>query len=336
VQSLLSFARQHPPERKLANVNALVDGVIEILIYELRTNNIKVEKELSPQLPRLLLDPHQIQQVFLNIVNNARQAIEAHRARGLIRITTSVAGHSVRITFQDDGPGISEENLAKIFNPFFTTKPVGKGTGLGLSLSYGIIQEHGGSITAASKLGHGTTFIIDLPITNQSEDIPAASAPPPPPLAQGKGRKVLVVDDEVDILDLAGKILVRQDYRVQTASMARAPCASGRRAIRPHHLRLENARPERPATFRAPARNRSPIRWAHGLHDRRRLSEKTEKFLSERQNYLARPACPSPSSELGRFGAALQCDLPDHIGSRPDEVDGQKRVVSEALADVAK
>src|SRR5208282_343151 len=89
VQSLLSFARQHPPERKLASVNALVEEVIEILFYELRTNNIKLEKELSPQLPRLLLDPHQIQQVFLNIVNNARQAIEAHRPHGVIRITTS-------------------------------------------------------------------------------------------------------------------------------------------------------------------------------------------------------------------------------------------------------
>jgi two-component system, NtrC family, sensor kinase len=217
VQSLLSFARQHPPERKLSNVNALVDAVIEILIYELRTNNIRVEKDLSPQLPRLLLDPHQIQQVFLNIVNNARQAIEAHHARGLIRIATGAVGQQVRITFQDDGPGISEENLAKIFNPFFTTKPVGKGTGLGLSLSYGIIQEHGGSITAASKLGHGTTFIIDLPITNQSENTPEPSDPPPPPIAGGKGRKVLVVDDEADILDLVVKILQRDGYEVQTA-----------------------------------------------------------------------------------------------------------------------
>jgi len=217
VQSLLSFARQHPPERKLANVNALVEAVIEILIYELRTNNIKVEKELSAHLPRLLLDPHQIQQVFLNIVNNARQAIEAHRQRGLIRITTSAVEQRVRITFQDDGPGISEENLAKIFNPFFTTKPVGKGTGLGLSLSYGIIQEHGGSITAASKLGHGTTFLIELPITNQSENIPTESVPAPPPRADGMGRKVLIVDDEVDILDLVGKILDRQGYSVQTA-----------------------------------------------------------------------------------------------------------------------
>jgi two-component system NtrC family sensor kinase len=217
VQSLLGFARQHPPERKLASVNAAVEAVIEILIYELRTNNIKVEKELSAHLPRLLLDPHQIQQVFLNIVNNARQAIEGHRQRGLIRITTGVVEQRVRITFQDDGPGISEENLAKIFNPFFTTKPVGKGTGLGLSLSYGIIQEHGGSITAASKLGHGTTFIIELPITNQSEHIPAESAPPPPPAAQGQGRKVLVVDDEADILDLVSKILIKQGYNVQTA-----------------------------------------------------------------------------------------------------------------------
>ena len=217
VQSLLSFARQHPPERKLSNVNALVDAVIEILIYELRTNNIRVEKELSPHLPRLLVDPHQIQQVFLNIVNNARQAIEAHRPGGLIRITTGAAGPRVRITFQDDGPGISEENLARIFNPFFTTKPVGKGTGLGLSLSYGIIQEHGGSITAESKLGLGTTFIIDLPITNQSENASAPSAPTPPAPAEGKGRKVLVVDDEPDILDLSVKILQRQGYHVQTA-----------------------------------------------------------------------------------------------------------------------
>jgi two-component system, NtrC family, sensor kinase len=218
VQSLLSFARQHPPERKLTDVNGLVDSVVDILIYELRTSNIKVIKELSPHLPRLLVDPHQIQQVFLNIVNNARQAVEAYRPHGTIRISTGATGQRVWIRFQDDGPGISEENLAKIFNPFFTTKPVGKGTGLGLSLSYGIIQEHGGSIAAESKPGQGTTFIIELPVTADAE--PSASqtaAPPPAPLPSGKGKSILVVDDEEDILELVRQTLERQGYKIQTA-----------------------------------------------------------------------------------------------------------------------
>ncbi len=283
VQSLLSFARQHPPERKLASVNTLVDGVIEILIYELRTNNIRVEKNLSPTLPRLLLDPHQVQQVFLNIVNNARQAIEAHRASGLIRITTIATGQKVRIIFEDDGPGISEENLAKIFNPFFTTKPVGKGTGLGLSLSYGIIQEHGGTITAASKPGVGTTFVIELPITNQPETGAAeAASAARPEFGQGHGRKVLIVDDEADILDLVGKILRPQGYSVQTAPEGEAalrelagakfdlivsdwkmPGVNGQQL----YLRLLERDPE------------AARRMVFMTGDV--LSEKTEKFLSE-------------------------------------------------------
>jgi two-component system NtrC family sensor kinase len=219
VHSLLSFVRQHPPERKLTNVNAIIDSVVEILIYELRTSNIQVVRELSPQLPRLLADPHQLQQVFLNIVNNARQAIEAYRPRGVITISTRAEGRRVRVRFQDDGPGISEENLQKIFNPFFTTKPVGKGTGLGLSLSYGIIQEHGGTITAESAPGQGTTFIIDLPITNQPEAAAPEVAPAAPQFSTiGKGRKILVVDDEEDILGLVTQILLRQGYEVQGAS----------------------------------------------------------------------------------------------------------------------
>ncbi len=231
VQSLLSFSRQRPPERKLVNVNTIVDSAVEILIYELRTSNIKVVKELSPQLPRLLVDPHQLQQVFLNIINNARQAIEAYRAHGSVRLSTQVEGRRVRVRFQDDGPGISEENLKKIFNPFFTTKPVGKGTGLGLSLTYGIIQEHGGVISVESAVGKGTTFVIDLPITEQSE--PTASQAPAPPAARPtrvKGRKVLVVDDEEDILVFVSDMLVHAGCEVKTAT-------DGERALR--HLNGE-------------------------------------------------------------------------------------------------
>jgi two-component system, NtrC family, sensor kinase len=219
VQSLLSFARQHPPERKVTNINGLVDSVIEILLYELRTNNIKVVKELSPHLPRLLVDPHQLQQVFLNVVNNARQAIEACHRAGAIRIITRMADKRVQVRFQDDGPGISEENIAKIFNPFFTTKPIGKGTGLGLSLSYGIIREHGGVISVESKLGHGTTFIIDLPVTSDAEAEPDQNGARPAALPHdGKGKHLLLVDDEEDILDLLRATLEGCGYHAQTAS----------------------------------------------------------------------------------------------------------------------
>jgi signal transduction histidine kinase len=270
VQSLLSFARQHPPERKLTNVNALVDSVVEILIYELRTSNIEVVKELSPHLPRLLVDPHQIQQVFLNIVNNARQAVEAFRPHGSIRISTGAAGQRVRIRFQDDGPGISEENLAKIFNPFFTTKPVGKGTGLGLSLSYGIIQEHGGSITAQSKPGQGTAFIIELPVTADAESSASeATVSPAPPLPSGKGKSILVVDDELDILELIRQTLERQGGAETSQS----------KQLRLDNFRLENARSQWPATLPAPAGSQSRCGQPHDFYDRRR-SERENRALS--------------------------------------------------------
>ncbi|HUD46604.1 MAG TPA: ATP-binding protein [Candidatus Baltobacteraceae bacterium] len=216
VQSLLSFARQRPPERKLTNLNQLLDAVIEILIYELRTNNIKVNRSYEIDLPTLLVDPHQTQQVFLNIVNNARQAIEAHRPHGAIHLVTRSLGDHVQVRFEDDGPGMSPETLAKVFDPFFTTKPVGKGTGLGLSLSYGIVQEHGGTINVESAVGKGTTFIIELPVTKGVETGPAPVKASEPVL-HGKGKKILAVDDEEDIVDLVRKTLERRGYTVRTA-----------------------------------------------------------------------------------------------------------------------
>ncbi|MFM2294142.1 MAG: hypothetical protein RLZZ350_555, partial [Verrucomicrobiota bacterium] len=147
VQALLSFARRHQPERKPFCVNKLIESSLEILQYQLRTSGIEIILRLDSKLPQAMVDSHQIEQVMVNIINNARQAIEAHSPKGWIKITTESAGPSVRITVQDSGPGISSDNLSKIFDPFFSTKEVGKGTGLGLSLCYGIIQEHGGTIT---------------------------------------------------------------------------------------------------------------------------------------------------------------------------------------------
>ena len=221
VQSLLSFARRHAPERKLSSVNALVENAVEFLQYQLRTSNIEVITKLDPHLPKAMVDPHQVQQVFLNIINNARQAIEAHQPKGCIRVTTETCGQTVRVLFQDNGPGISEANLSKVFDPFFTTKEVGNGTGLGLSLCYGIIKEHGGSITVRSKPGDGATFVIELPLAAVGETDEKPSAPAGQASAtttrEGVGKKVLVIDDEEAILEMVRDTLSESGYEVHTA-----------------------------------------------------------------------------------------------------------------------
>lgn len=229
VQSLLSFARRHQPERKPVSVNHLVEEVLEIVAYQLRTSNVEVATRFAGDLPMVLADGHQIQQVILNLVNNARQAIEAHQDSGCVTITTEMRDAAVRIIIKDNGPGIPPENLKRIFDPFFTTKEVGKGTGLGLSLCYGLIKEHGGSIQVESKPGDGAAFIIELPATIGT--VPATApvtthhAENP---AEGAGKKVLLVDDEDMLLEMVCDGLKRCGYDVITAN-------SGEAALREIH-----------------------------------------------------------------------------------------------------
>ena len=221
VQALLSFARRQAPERKPVCVNRLIEAALDILSYQFRTSNIEPIARLDPNLPQAMVDPHQIQQVLVNLLNNARQAIEANQPAGWIRITTERAGNCVRVTLQDNGPGIPSENLSKIFDPFFTTKEVGVGTGLGLSLCYGIIKEHGGTIKPICKAGEGATFIIELPVTHSKDTevttVAEPAAPPPDP-TEGRGRKVLVIDDEEPILQMVRETLSACGYQVDLAS----------------------------------------------------------------------------------------------------------------------
>jgi signal transduction histidine kinase/CheY-like chemotaxis protein len=218
VHGLLSFARQHPPERKVVPLNTMIDGVIELLAYEMRTSNIEVQRDYHESLPKIMGDSHQLQQVVLNLLNNARQAIEAHQPSGRIRIATRADGSKVKIVIEDNGPGISPENLKKIFNPFFTTKPVGKGTGLGLSLCYGIIREHGGNISAQGAPGKGATFIIELPVYIDEKDETGPHSNTPNTALNGKGKRALVIDDEEWILELVRHILHKDGFEVDTAS----------------------------------------------------------------------------------------------------------------------
>src|SRR3972149_6696626 len=155
-----------------------------------------------------MLDEHQLQQVFLNLINNAQHAIAEKGVGGRISINTTFEDNIIRATVSDTGKGIPEDSLKKIFDPFFTTKEVGAGTGLGLSISYGIIREHGGNIYATTRPGEGATFIIELPIIKAPEDSSsaAASTPVKSHLSQ-KGNRALVLDDEKIILSLINVVL---------------------------------------------------------------------------------------------------------------------------------
>jgi two-component system, NtrC family, sensor kinase len=220
VQALLGFARRSTPERKAVCVNQLAEAAVEILFYQLRTSNVEAILELDPDLPHAMVDPHQIQQVFVNLINNARQAIEAHQPKGRIKVITATNDGFVRIIIQDNGPGIPEQNLSKIFDPFFTTKEVGKGTGLGLSLVYGIIKEHGGTIVPRSRPGEGATFIIELPVTAKPAEVVAETPDPMVHLGKGRegvGKRVLVIDDEEPILQMVREALTPQGYEVDIA-----------------------------------------------------------------------------------------------------------------------
>ena len=170
VANLLSFARRGKAERKEVNINGIVETVLGMRSYELRVNNINVHTEFEEKLSYVEVDAQQIEQVFLNMMNNAEQAMSEAHGKGNLTIRIYGSDDVVRVEFMDDGPGIAKENLENIFDPFFTTKEAGKGTGLGLSVSYGIIKEHGGNILVESEEGKGTKFIIELPIVKGEPD----------------------------------------------------------------------------------------------------------------------------------------------------------------------
>jgi two-component system NtrC family sensor kinase len=187
----------------------------------MQVNSIQVETELATDLPQTTADPGQLQQVFLNIALNAEQAMTEAHNRGLLRVKTERINDRIRVSFTDNGPGISKANLNKIFHPFFTTREVGKGTGLGLSICHGIVTAHNGRIYARSELGKGATFVIELPIVaegNQTEKTKAVKEEP----QKSSQAKILVVDDETTILDLLKRVLTEWGCEVSTTDRADA------------------------------------------------------------------------------------------------------------------
>ncbi|MBZ5566896.1 MAG: PAS domain S-box protein [Acidobacteriia bacterium] len=176
VQNLLFFARPPAPGQAPVNISDMVQRSLQLHEHSLKVNSIAVDFIPDPDLPEVEGDPHQIMQVFLNLIINAEQAIREIRPRGTLRVRLGKSGDKVWIGFQDDGPGISPEALPKIFDPFFTTKRPGRGTGLGLSVAMAILKKYGGTIEAQAAPGGGSVFTVTLPTATPKTKPPSARA----------------------------------------------------------------------------------------------------------------------------------------------------------------
>lgn len=220
VDNLLSFSRSHKPEKTYQDINSLIAGILDLKAYRLDVEDIETRLDLEETIPMIMADGHQLQQVFLNLLNNAEHALQEKGGQGTITIRTGYRNNKLFITFTDSGSGIPERIIPRIFDPFFTTKEVGKGTGLGLSISYGIIKEHGGDIQVVSKQGAGTSFLIELPVAT-SADKPvmtiSAHVREEAQIVAG-GLRALLLDDEPLILDFVKEVLLDSGYSVDAVS----------------------------------------------------------------------------------------------------------------------
>lgn len=216
VKNLLSFARRQEL-RQRASLHPILEATTGLFRNQLSADRVSLETEIEPELPDLDLNPNQIQQVFVNLIQNAAHAITATGHPGTVRLRARRWMDGVAVEVADDGTGMSADIAARVFEPFFTTRPEGSGTGLGLSISQGIIKEHGGRITLTTRPGRGSTFTVELPGRVQS-------APPPPepaPEVMERPLHVLVVDDEPHILHYIRATLEAWGHQVTTASDGR-------------------------------------------------------------------------------------------------------------------
>lgn len=229
VKNLLYFARENRAERTRVDLNEIIERTLALRSYELRVEDIAVECDLAPRLPATLADPYQLQQVILNLLVNAEQALLEGRGRGNVWIRTRhiIAGvaNKVRdrivLEVADDGPGIPPEIASRVFDPFFTSKPSGVGTGLGLSIVYGIVHQHGGEVAFDNRPGGGARFIVDLPVIDAAAESRSAveSASGALPAAEQRTNtapaRILAVEDEPTVAQLIVDVLREDGHQVE-------------------------------------------------------------------------------------------------------------------------
>ena len=163
IRGLLDFSRQRKPQKTLCDINSVLQECISLLENQALFHNIKIIKDFDIDRPMVIIDPSQIERVFMNLIINASEAMDGNGQLTLVTRFDS-ATNFLEVEFTDTGHGIADENMMKIFDPFFTTKETGHGVGLGLAISYGIVKEHRGTISVESELGKGTTFVVSLPL----------------------------------------------------------------------------------------------------------------------------------------------------------------------------
>jgi PAS domain S-box-containing protein len=215
VQNLLSFARQRTPQREEVDIRKVLDETLALRDYDLKTNNIRVERDMASEPAMVVADPHQIEQVFLNIINNAVDAILETGRTGKLAIRVYLQGGHVCAQFSDDGAGIKDPK--RIFDPFYTTKSLGKGTGLGLSICYGIVKEHGGDITANNAPEGGAVIEVRLPAAVMTVTEPEPSKHTSRPHVGVISGRVLLVEEEEAVLEFERDVLAGAGADVVTA-----------------------------------------------------------------------------------------------------------------------
>ncbi|HXM24087.1 MAG TPA: GAF domain-containing protein [Terriglobales bacterium] len=216
VQSLLSFARQRKPQKENVDICKVLDETLGLRDYDLRVNNINLEREFETTPPAVTADPHQLEQVFLNIINNSVDAMLEAGQGGTLKVRVYTKDGNVHTEFQDSGLGIKEPH--RIFEPFYTTKSVGKGTGLGLSICYGIVQEHGGQISARNAPSGGGVIEVVLPSAGQSATV--VQAVPTARREAALAGRVLLIENEEAVLEFERDVLTGAGAEVVTSMNA--------------------------------------------------------------------------------------------------------------------
>ena len=220
VKNLLAFSRKESKQREVIGVNELIKQAVNLKRYQLRVNNIQLISEPCEVSYPVLVTAQQMQQVLLNLLNNAEQALSKTDRQGIIRVEAARRGEKVFITVSDNGNGIPSHIMPYIFDPFFTTKNLGEGTGLGLSIAHTLIENHGGTITAKSESGH-TVFTIELPLARSPKMTKSRETQPlptPPSRRTKRVGRVLVVDDETAIVDAICEFLDLQNITADKAN----------------------------------------------------------------------------------------------------------------------